>query len=247
MFFLLGGAFFEIIRDRFPPASRPRIPLFRTRTSYESIRLWCIDFGPKFDKRLRRRHGGFGDTFHVDEVFVKIRGKQHYLWRAVDQDGDVIDVFLQDRREAGAAKRFFRRLILRHGDQPWKVITDKLGSYRVAHRELVPDSFHVTYRYANNRAEQSHEATRFRERGMRRFKKRCPGATLPGSTFSGIRPVQFGSSFGQSQPLSGFETPRLCVLDSDNGSLINRGAGSCRPTDINLSIPLKVLARPIHE
>ena len=150
--FLLGGAFFEIIRDRFPPASRPRIPLFRTRTSYESIRLWCIDFGPKFGKRLRRRHGGFGDTFHVDEVFVKIRGKQHYLWRAVDQDGDVIDVFLQDRREAGAAKRFFRRLILRHGDQPWKVITDKLGSYRVAHRELVPDSFHVTYRYANNRA-----------------------------------------------------------------------------------------------
>ena len=102
-------------------------------------------------------------------MFVKIRGKQHYLWRAVDQDGDVVDVLLQDRRDAKAAKRFFRRLIWRHGTQPWSVITDKLGSFRVAHRELVPDSLHVTDRYANNRVEQLHEATRFRERGMRRL------------------------------------------------------------------------------
>ena len=138
--------------------------------SHESIRLWCLKFGPKFAKRLRRKHQGFGDTFYVDEVFVKIRGKQHYLWRAVDQDGDVVDVFLQDRRDARAAKRFFRRLIGRHGTKPWKIVTDKLPSYRVAHRELLPDSNHVTDRYANNRAEQSHEATRFRERGMRGFK-----------------------------------------------------------------------------
>ena len=138
--------------------------------SHASIRLWCIKFGPKFAKRLRRKHQRFGDTFYVVEVFVKIRGKPHYLWRAVDQDGDVVAVFLHGRRDARAAKRFFRRLIRRHGQGPWKVVTDKLGSYRVAHRHLVPDSFHVTDRYANNRAEQSHEATRFRERGMRRFK-----------------------------------------------------------------------------
>ena len=138
--------------------------------SHESMRLWCIQFGSEFARRLRRKHRGFGDTFYVDEVFVKIRGKQHYLWRAVDQDGDVVDVLLQGWRDAKAAKRFFRRLIRRHSDTPRKIVTDKLGSYRVAHRDLAPDSYHVTDRYANNRAEQSHEETRFRERGMRRFK-----------------------------------------------------------------------------
>ena len=133
--------------------------------SHESIRLWCIEFGPQFARRLRRKHQGFGDTFYVDEVFIGIGGKQQYLWRAGDQDGDVVDVFLQDRRDARAAKRFFRRLIRRRGAKPWKIITDKLGSYRVAHRELTPDSLHVTDRYANDRAEQSHQATRMRESG----------------------------------------------------------------------------------
>ena len=79
--------------------------------TYESIRLWCIKFGPKYARRLRRKHLGYGDTFFIDEVFVKIRGKQHYLWRAVDQDGEVVDVFLQARRDGGAARRFFKRLL----------------------------------------------------------------------------------------------------------------------------------------
>ena len=142
----------------------------RISVSHESMRLWCIKFGPVFARRLRRKHRGFGDTFYVDEGFVKIRGKQHYLWRAVDQDGDGVDVFLQDRRDGRAAKRFFRRLIRRHGGEPRKIVTDQLGSYRVAHRAWAPDSYPVTDRYANNRAEQSHEATRFPERGIRRFK-----------------------------------------------------------------------------
>ena len=139
----------------------------RISVSHESMRLWCIKFGPVFARRLRRKHRGFGDTFYVDEVVVKIRGKQHYLWRAVDQDGDGVDVFLQDRRAGRAAKHFFRRLIRRHGGEPRKIVTDKLGSYRVAHRAWAPDSYPVTDRYANNRAEQSHEATRFGERGIR--------------------------------------------------------------------------------
>ena len=142
----------------------------RISVSHESIRLWCIKFGPVFARRLRRKHRGFSDTFYVDEGFVKIRGKQHYLWRAVDQDGDVVDVFLQDRRDGRAAKHFFRRLIRRHGGEPRKIVTDKLGSYRVAHRAWAPDSYPVTDRYANNRAEQSHQATRVGERGIRRFK-----------------------------------------------------------------------------
>jgi len=79
--------------------------------SYESIRLWCDKPGPKYAKSLKCGHQGFGDTFYIDEVFVKINGKQHYLWRAVDQDGEVMDVFLQTRRDGAAAKRFFKRLL----------------------------------------------------------------------------------------------------------------------------------------
>ena len=101
---------------------------------------------------------------------MKINGKQHYLWRAVDQDGEVVDVYLQAKRDGVAAKRFFRRLLRNHGGEPRKIVTDKLRSYGVAHRELIPETIHSTKRYENNRVEQSHEATRVRERGMRRFK-----------------------------------------------------------------------------
>jgi putative transposase len=138
--------------------------------SYEAIRLWCIRFGPKYAARLKKKHQGYGDTFFIDEVFVKINGKQHYLWRAVDQDGEIIDVYLQKRRDGAAAKRFFKRLLKTHRDEPRKIVTDKLRSYGVAHRELIPDTIHDTSQYANNRAELSHQPTRVRERGMRRFK-----------------------------------------------------------------------------
>jgi len=136
----------------------------------ESIRLWCIKFGAIYTRRLKRNHHGYGDTFYIDEVFVKINGKQHYLWRAVDQDGEVVDVYLQAKRDGTAAKRFFKRLLRLHGGEPRKIVTDKLRSYGVAHRELVPEAIHSTQQYENNRAEQSHEATRVRERGMRKFK-----------------------------------------------------------------------------
>jgi putative transposase len=100
--------------------------------SYEAIRLWCIKFGAKYSRRLKKRHGGYGDTFYIDEVFVKINGKQYYLWRAVDQDGEVVDVYRQAKRDGAAAKRFFRRLTLTIGfsgtlafnlSKPCRVIT----------------------------------------------------------------------------------------------------------------------------
>ena len=138
--------------------------------SREAIRLWCIKFGALYARRLKRSHRGYGDTFYIDELFVKINGKQQYLWRAVDQDGEVVDVYLQKRRDGAAAKRFFKRLLRSYGGEPRKVVTDKLRSYGVAHRELIPEVIHSTQQYENNRAEQSHEATRVRERGMRRFK-----------------------------------------------------------------------------
>ena len=138
--------------------------------SREAVRLWCIKFGAIYTRRLKRKHRGYGDTFYIDEVFVKINGKQHYLWRAVDQDDDVVDVCLQAKRDGSAAKRFFKRLLRSHGDEPRKIVTDKLRSYGVAHRELIPATVHSAQQYENNRAEQSHEATRVRERGMRKFK-----------------------------------------------------------------------------
>jgi putative transposase len=92
----------------------------------------------------------------MDEVFVQIQGKQQYLWRAVDQDGEMVDVLLQSRRDGTAAKRFFKRLIRNHGSEPRKIVTDKLRSYGIAHRELIPESIHNTTQYANNRAELSH-------------------------------------------------------------------------------------------
>jgi putative transposase len=119
---------------------------------------------------LRRKHQGYGDTFFIDEVFIKIDGKQYYLWRAVDQDGEVVEVFLQKRRDAKAAIRFFERLLKKQKGRPRKIVTDKLRSYGVAHRELIPEVIHDTSQYANNRAELSHQPTRIRERGMRRFK-----------------------------------------------------------------------------
>ena len=138
--------------------------------SYESIRLCCNKFGPQYTKRLKCRHQGFGDTFYIDEVFVKIDGKQQCLWRAVEQDGEVVDVFLQARRDGEAARRFFKRLLKNHHGEPRKIVTDKLRSNRVAHRELMPETIHDTTRFANNRAELSHQSTRVRERGVRRFK-----------------------------------------------------------------------------
>ena len=119
---------------------------------------------------MKRRHQGYGDTFYIDEVFVRIDGKQQYLWRAIDQDGEIVDVYLQKRRDGRAAKRFSRRLLKAHRNEPRKIVTDKLRSYDVAHREQIPNTIHDTSQYANNRAELSHSPTMVRERDMRRFK-----------------------------------------------------------------------------
>ncbi len=121
--------------------------------SHESIRLWCAKFGPDYAPRHRRRQGRLGDTWFLYEVFVTIRGQRHCLWRAVDQDGDVIDILVQGRRDASAAKRFFRKLLKGQGSEPRWLITDKLPSYGAARRSVMPSVEHITERYANNRAE----------------------------------------------------------------------------------------------
>jgi putative transposase len=138
--------------------------------TYETIRQWSIKFGAQYARRLKRRQGQLGDTWHLDEVFVTINGERQYLWRAVDQDGDVIDILVQPRRDGRSARRFFRKLLKSQRQEPFRLVTDKLGSYRVAHREIMPWLTHDTRQYANNRAEVSHQPVRQRERQMRGFK-----------------------------------------------------------------------------
>src|SRR5215471_5162495 len=138
--------------------------------SHESIRRWCLKFGRSFANKLRRRRPRPGDIWHLDEVFIRINGKQHYLWRAVDQQGVVLDILVQDRRNASAAKRFFKRLLRGLRYKPRRLITDGLKSYDVACRDILPNVRHRRSRYLNNRAENSHRPTRRRERQMQRFK-----------------------------------------------------------------------------
>ncbi len=138
--------------------------------SYETIRQWSRKFGAEYARKLKRRAGRLGDTWHLDELFVTIQGERQYLWRAVDQDGDVIEILVQPRRNRRAAERFFCKLLKGQGSEPRRLVTDKLKSYSAAHRTIMPSVIHVTKRYANNRAEVSHQSTRQRERQMRRFK-----------------------------------------------------------------------------
>jgi putative transposase len=138
--------------------------------SYEAIRCWCIKFGPTYARSLRRKQGRFGDIWHVDGVFITIRGEGHYLWRAVDQDGDVIDILVTKHRDCRAATRFFRKALKHQGQVPWQLVTDKLRTYQAAHREAFPSVVHRTGRNENNRAEVSHQHTREQEKQMRRFK-----------------------------------------------------------------------------
>jgi putative transposase len=137
--------------------------------TYETVREWCQKFGSVYSARLRKKRVRLGAKWHLDEVFIKMNGVQHYLWRAVDQNGAVIDILVQPRRDRWAALRFFRQLLQAAERRPRVIITDKLGSYAAAKRLVLPNVIHRQSRYLNNRAENSHQPTRTRERQMKRF------------------------------------------------------------------------------
>ena len=137
--------------------------------TYETVRQWCQQFGPAYARKLKKRQGRLGDAWYLDEVFITIQGEQQYLWRAVDQDGDTVDILVQRRRDQKAAIRFFRRLLKGQGGEPRWLITDKLKSYDAAHRTVMPTVDHINAVYTNNRAEVSHQPTRQREYHMREF------------------------------------------------------------------------------
>src|SRR5919198_779062 len=136
----------------------------------ETVRQWARKFGQDFANEIRRRLPRAGDKWHLDEVVITISGTKHWLWRAVDQHGLVLDVLVQSRRNATAAKRLSRTLLKRQGRAPRVLITDKLASYAAAKKDLMPGVEHRRHKGLNNRAENSHQPTRRRERQMKRFK-----------------------------------------------------------------------------
>jgi putative transposase len=158
---------------RFPLSYREVEELLFERgitVSYETVRAWCAAFGSVYAKELRRRQPRPGDRLHMDEVFIKVNGRMRYLWRAVDQDGNVLDILITDKRDAAAAKRFIRKLLKNLEYVPRVIVTDKLRSYGAAHRQVMPCP--RCSKYLNNRYENSHQPTRQRERAMRGFRSR---------------------------------------------------------------------------
>jgi putative transposase len=138
--------------------------------TYEAIRKWCRKFGQSYANELQHRRPRPGDKWHLDEVFLTINGERHYLWRAVDQDGHVLDILGQSRRNKKAAKKFFRKLLKGLCNVPRVIVTDQLKSYGAVKQEIIPGVEQRPHRYINNRAENSHQPTRQRERRMQGFK-----------------------------------------------------------------------------
>jgi putative transposase len=154
--------------------------------SYETVRRWAQKFGPDYAHRLKRKAPSRRDIWHLDEVVITIAGKKHWLWRAVDQDGYVLDEIVQTRRNTKAAKRLLTRLLKKQGCPPRRMITDKLGSYTAARCQVMPAVEHRSHKGLNNRAENSHLPLRRRERAMQGF--RSPGGLQRFvSIFSAVR------------------------------------------------------------
>ena len=186
--------------------------------SYESIRTWGLRVWRQFANTLKRRRPRPGDKWHLDEVFLRIQGKQHYLWRVIDQDGHVLEIPVQSRRNTRAAGRFFRKLLrgLQYAPRASRLrrtgVTDKLKSYAAARRTILPQVEHRQSKYLNNRIEVSHQPTRRRERQMRRFKS----ARHPSSSFP---PASQGGTFAASAQR--FLSPHACIHNHSSSVAID--------------------------
>ncbi|MEV0696077.1 IS6 family transposase [Streptomyces sp. NPDC050388] len=148
--------------------------------SHETVRRWCATFGQAYASALRRQRARLGDRWHLDEVFIKINRERKYLWRAVDADGNVLDILVQSRRDEAADRRFFRRPLKGIGAVPRVIITDKLRSYGAAHLRVMPSAGHRSHKGLDHRAENSHRPTRQRERAMKGFRPHRHLMTAPG-------------------------------------------------------------------
>jgi putative transposase len=138
--------------------------------SHETVRQWALKFGQGFANQIRGHLLAAGDKWNLDEIVISIAGRKHWLWRAVDQHGVVLDILVESRHNANAAKRLLRKLLKKQGIAPRVMITDKLASYAAAKRAVMPSVEHRQHKGLNNRAEDSHQPTRQRERIMKRLK-----------------------------------------------------------------------------
>ena len=216
------------LRFRFPLSLRMADELLAARgviVSQETVRQWALTFGQAFANQIRRRLPVAGDKWHMDEAVLTTAGVRHWLWHAVDQNGTVLDILVQNRRDTQAAKRLLRRLMERQCRPPRVMITDKLARYAAAERAVMPSVEHRKHKGLNNRAENAHQPTRRRERQVRRLKSarqaqrflsahagisnlfhlavtKCP---LPGIVPPGPRPSRFGPKSPASPPGRNYE------------------------------------------
>ena len=154
--------------------------------SYETVRRWVLKFGPDYARRFKRKRPSRRDIWHLDEVVVTISGQKHWLWRAVDQDGYVLDEIVQTRRDTKAAKRLLKRLLRKQGCPPRRIITDKLGSYAAARCQIMPEVEHRSHKGLNNRAENSASAVPAKRAGDARLSiTQVPSRFV--SVFSAVR------------------------------------------------------------
>ena len=215
--------------------------------SYETIRHWCQTFGLDYARKLRCRRGRLGDTWYLDEVFVTFQGRRQYLWRAVDQDGDVLDILVQSRRDRRAAARFFRKVLKGQGRSPRRLVTDKLRSYSAAHRTVMPsvDSQHAAVCEQPRRGFASTDATAGatdapvqirRARAAVSLGPRTRAESLPGrATSTSVGAPPLASDAGVRRMGCG----NVCLLNDEGYRAIE---GSSRPPLINLTVPVDELA-----
>ena len=184
--------------------------------SYETVRRWAMKFGRDYARRLKHKTPSRRDIWHLDEIVVSIGGKKHWLWRAVDQDGYIRDEIVQSRRNTKAARRLLKRLLTKQGCAPRCMITDKLGSYAAARRQILPTIEHRSHKGLNNRAENSHLPLRRRERAMQGF--RSPGGLQRFVTVFFRRPQSF-----RPTPTPPLRPCHPCASSQRHGAMESRG------------------------
>jgi putative transposase len=185
--------------------------------SYETVRCWVLKFGPAIARRLRRHRPRPSNRWHLDELVVRIGGKRRYLWRAVDHEGQVLDMLVQSRRDSRAALRLMRKLLKKQGFAPKLLVTDKLRSYASAFQRLGLSCLHQQGLRQNNRAENSHQAVR-RERKMQRFKSACSAQRF-------LRCMRPSTTPSTSNAISS-HAPRCRSSERGSQPMARRGHGS---------------------